>query len=236
MISFRDDHKAPQGQIKMNLYYGAEVISYDNESWDLKLSPESLSGGVVDLINLITPPDFVIKKSKPRVFTFNGLDYLGKNSAFTFNKDGTWEVTGDIISGANIKEKTKELHKLTRRIRKKVQPQLRLLGKEAFRFDRENRYSLRHAGTELDILMNLLDGKDIKKNLTALMHVCDMTHLFGQGSWYGRTGDSDFQPKKIIDKVLRRVGANKIAILEKYDERNRRKTTNRPKADTRRAA
>ena len=233
MISFMAE--SPDGTIIMNLHYGAKVISKDDKSWNLEVQPEHLSGPIVDMINLITPPDFVIKKSKPRVFTFNGTDYLGKNSAFRFNSDGTWDITGEYIDGSQIKEKTKELHKLTRRIRKKVQPQLRLLGPKAFRYDRDNRYTLRQQGNEIDILMNLLDGKDVKKNLTAAMHVCDMTSYFGQGSWYGRNTTSDFKPKAIIDKILRRVSANKLAILEKYDERNR-KTTNRPKVDTRRAA
>lgn len=220
--------------IRVHVYCGAEIVSRPDGTWSLDVDANHLNGPALDLINiLVDDPDFRIKKIKARTFKFGDNDFLSEQTSFEFDNKGEWTAKG-IIKGEGLTEQTKELHKLTRRLRKKVQPQIRLLGASAFKIDGDKRYIYRNARKEVDILIDVLDGKNTIENLRLLMYVCNMSHLFGQGSWYQRNGSSEFQPKKIIDKILRRVQANKLAILEKYDER--RKTTDRSKAGTRRAA
>jgi len=225
--------------IDVRIYSGAKITSYPDGHWELTLKPRNLSGPAVDFINMITPADFIVKKQKPHVYKFGDEDYLAKEAIFHFDCKGEWAATqGSIIFGAGLVEKTKALRVLTRRVRKKVQPQLRLLGADKFPAQRNRNgylvYIRRDEDAEINALMGVLDGVDVVKNLTTLMHVCGMHDLFGQGNknW---TTTSEFRPKAIIDKILRRVSVHKLVILEKYDDRNR-KAANRPKASTRRAA
>lgn len=237
---FRINTKPEFNGFIVDIYYGAKIISYPTGKFDIEINCRSLSGPAVDLINMVTPDNFVLKKNKPRTYKL-GESWLGQECKFHVKADGTWFNTNDCIiaNDEELKEKTKALHVLTRRVRKKVQPQIRLLGPEPFKPETDERgyrkYQNRGDLSEVDALMNVLDGKAVVQNLKLLCDLCDMEPLFGQGNRWSRNGTSEFQPKKIIDKILRRVSANKLAILEKYDERNR-KAANRSKGNTRRAA
>lgn len=228
--------------ITVRIHYGVEIISRPNGTWTLSFNSANASGPAVDLVNLLTGPDFIIKKMKPRTYKFNE-DFLSAEAQFNFSPDGTFTATeGSVIEVADLKEKTKALHVLTRRVRKKVQPQLRLLGADKFKHELDSRghrkYTRYEEDAEIKALVNILDGNDIVKNMKIIRDVCDMSHFFGQGSrysWNNSQETSEFRPKQIIDKILRRVAANKLAILEKYDERNR-KATDRQESGTRRAA
>jgi len=209
-------------------YSGAEVVSRPDKSWTLTLDPNTITMAAIECINMLTSSDFVIKKHAPRKFSINGEDFIGNGTIIDFDTKGDYVYTQGIISGKTLKEGKKDLHKLTRRIRKKVQPQLRLLGTGHFQkkqSDKDHYYYAQDNNKEVKYLIKLLDGEDIIETLDKLRVICDMDYLFGNGHNWALSNSSEFQPKKIIDKILRRVGANKITILEKYDERKRNTTT-----------
>jgi len=220
--------------IIVKIYYGADIVSRPDGSWNLTMSCNNLNQAAVDILNVLTNEHFVLKKTKTRTFQLN-KNFLTDNTVIEFQPNGDWHILEGVIYVDDLKEKTKELHKLTRRFRKIVQPQLRLLGDKAFHLDpNQKQYHYGNKEAEIEALINLLDGVNVVKNLKLMRDIGDMYWEFGCGTRWNRNSTSEFNPRKIVDKILRRVGTNKLAILEKYDERKR--STNRSKDRTRRAA
>jgi hypothetical protein len=212
--------------LMIDFWSGARITSHPDSSWELFLNTESLSVQAMEALNLTTNANFVLKKHKARKFSINGKDYLGAKTQLHFSPEGTCTYVDGVIRGEMLAAGRKELHKLTRRIRKKVQPQLRLLGTGHFKKKEKDRelYWANNTANEIKYLMKLLDGEDVVESLDKLRVVCEMDHVFGNGERWSRDATSPFVPEKIIDKILRRVGVHQLAILEKYDERSRSKT------------
>jgi hypothetical protein len=210
----------------IDFWSGARITSHPDSSWELHLVADHLSVQAMEALNLTTNTNFVLKKHKARHFSINGIDFLGAKTHLHFSPKGTCTYVGGVIRGEMLATQRKELHKLTRRIRKKVQPQLRLLGTGHFQKKEKDRdlYWSNNAANEIKYLIQLLDGENIVEALDKLRVVCEMDYLFGNGERWSNNQVSDFNPKKIIDKILRRVGVHQIAILEKYDERSRSNT------------
>jgi len=211
--------------VRLQLYYGAAIITRPDGSWGLTVDPRCLSQMATDFLNLHTNETFYIKKLGTNKFSFTG-GFIGKKLKLEFKPDGTFTVlSGLILDDDKLKAKTKALHTLTRRVRKKVQPQIRLLGAAAFTADRdkdnEHRWG-KNKKEEVPTLINILDGNEVVKNLNILRAINGMGEVFGNGpSWPRNKAPHELQPKKIVDIILRRVGKHKLEILEKYDERTR---------------
>jgi len=214
--------------LEINLIQGAHIDSYPCGTWILSLNPQTLNPQAISWINEATHANFVLKKHRARQISINKTDWLGTKSIIRFAADGSFSYTQGVVLGKDITTGTKHLHALTRRLRKKVQPQLRLLGPEHFKTKNNEHYS--GCAHEIEYLMKLLDGKDVIASLDALRTICNMRSLFGNPSRYnsyqGKSHTPSFQPQKIIDTILRHVGNHKIQILEKYDDRAKSQTTN----------
>lgn len=223
LYSISPDASGPR-RIKLSLYHGADIISHCDGSWELTVDPTRLSRPAIDFLNLHTNESFALKKLGVHKYSFAG-GFVAKQLQVAFKPDGTFTViSGLVLDDDALKAKTKALHSLTRRVRKKVQPQIRLLGASAFVANRDEDHKHQYGPdrkNEIDVLMNILDGNEVVKNLNILRATAHMGEIFGNGHPWRRKSSSELQPKKIVDVILRRVGKHKFEILEKYDERTR---------------
>lgn len=233
VCSFSSIKDSPNTHIRV--YPGIEIESRPDGSWSMALKASHIQNSGNDRINDLTGSNFEIKKKGPRKYVINGDTYIGEDTVVEFAADGAFTVTG-VLEMKDFTEQKKALHVLTRRVRKKVQPQIRLLGASAFKVSRDNRkYHYRAEREEIAALMKVLDAEQIVDNLKKLRDLWNDWEMFGSEGYHGHT--EEFKPKRIIDKFLRRVGVHKIAIMEKYDERARRSGTNTQQGEsTRRAA
>lgn len=233
VCSFSSIKDSPNTHIRV--YPGIEIVSRPDGTWSMALKASHIQNSGNNRINDLTGNNFIIRKKGPRKYVINGDTYIGEDTVVEFAADDTFTVTG-VLEMKDFTEQKKALHKLTRRVRKKVQPQIRLLGQQAFDIPyRSRKYHYREEAKEITAIMKVLDAEEVFVNMTALRDVWNDWDMFGCADY--REEREEFKPKRIIDKFLRRVGVHKIAIMEKYDERARRSGSNTQQGEsTRRAA
>ena len=199
-------------------------IAKDNSA-TLKISYGLLSRSI-DLLNLITDERFSLEKkgTYKYLLTVNDVQgYMYEQTTIKFSPSGKPTIVdGLVIDDAILNAKTRALHAKTRKLRKLIQPKLRLTTTEMF-INEINRGKA-DARRNAEVLVDLLEGKDLISNLTYMALVSKQIHLLGvRRTWQNGDGYKvvgRVRPKEIVDYLLRQIQAHKIEILEIYDERN----------------